>query len=236
METQSPKSIPNGLFIVLDGADGTGKSTCVPLIKKYFDDKGYTTLTTKEPGGCPASEAIRSVLLSQEMSPQAQILLAWAARMEHLKNTIIPALKRGEVVICDRFWDSTWVYQVAMDKVSHKESIPIFEEHVASVMNLLLKVGKTVPDLTIFLTADRVVTEGRRRARNASNGTDVFEAKPESYHADVAAFFRDQLEAYHEMEDEEKWKIKGVDSTFSVEETWVEIEKILDAHLAGIGR
>lgn len=103
-----------GVFITLEGGEGAGKSTNVPWIADYLRSHGKTVLVTREPGGTEVAEVIREVLLSPElpgMNADTELLLMFAARNEHLQTTILPALARGEWVICDRFTDATYAYQ-----------------------------------------------------------------------------------------------------------------------------
>lgn len=103
-----------GVFIALEGGEGAGKSTNAPWIAEYLRSQGKTVLVTREPGGTIVSEAIREILLSPKlpnMDVNTELLLMFAARNEHLQTKILPALARGEWVICDRFTDATYAYQ-----------------------------------------------------------------------------------------------------------------------------
>lgn len=101
-------------FITLEGVDGSGKSTQAKLLKEALEAEGHSVLLTREPGGSPGAEEIRSLVLEGEpdrWSVETEILLFTAARRDHLERTILPALAAGTIVICDRFVDSTRVYQ-----------------------------------------------------------------------------------------------------------------------------
>lgn len=101
-------------FITLEGVDGSGKSTQAKLLKEALEAEGHSVLLTREPGGSPGAEEIRSLVLEGEpdrWSAETEILLFTAARRDHLERTILPALAAGTIVICDRFVDSTRVYQ-----------------------------------------------------------------------------------------------------------------------------
>lgn len=103
-----------GLFITFEGIEGSGKSTQAQLLKEYLVSEGRKVFLTREPGGPKISEQIREILLSnenKEMSPETELLLYLAARSQHTSECIIPALNRGEFVICDRYIDSTLAYQ-----------------------------------------------------------------------------------------------------------------------------
>lgn len=104
----------NGIFITIEGLDGSGKSTQIRLLEEYLKDKGYNVVVTREPGGTRISEDIRKIILdtsNTDMSPYTEALLYAASRAQHVYETILPALKEGKIVICDRFVDSSLVYQ-----------------------------------------------------------------------------------------------------------------------------
>ncbi len=102
------------LFIALEGIEGTGKTTQLPRLGEFLKSRGAPALTTREPGGTPLGERIRDILLhGPEMGPDSELLLMFAARAEHLRQVILPALTRGEWVICDRFTDASYAYQGA---------------------------------------------------------------------------------------------------------------------------
>ena len=103
-----------GLFITLEGGDGSGKSTQIRNIEKFFTEKGRVVLHTREPGGPRISEKLREILLdtgNTEMEAVTEMFIYAAARAQHVRETVIPALERGEIVICDRFVDSSIAYQ-----------------------------------------------------------------------------------------------------------------------------
>ena len=100
-------------FISFEGIDGAGKSTHIEGLAQWFKSRGHVVTLTREPGGTPLAEKFRSLALHESMDPLTEALLMFAARREHLINVIEPALARGEVVLCDRFTDSTYAYQGA---------------------------------------------------------------------------------------------------------------------------
>ena len=100
-----------GLFLTLEGIDGAGKSTHLPAVQKWFVARGLNVTLTREPGGTPLAEALRSMVLSETMDPMTETLLMFAARRDHLRKVISPALQRADIVVCDRFTDSTFAYQ-----------------------------------------------------------------------------------------------------------------------------
>ncbi|TFZ04966.1 dTMP kinase [Ramlibacter rhizophilus] len=100
-----------GIFISFEGIDGAGKSTHIEALAQAFRDRGRIVTCTREPGGTPLAEALRTLALEQAMDPLTEALLMFAARRDHLAQVIEPALARGEVLVCDRFTDATFAYQ-----------------------------------------------------------------------------------------------------------------------------
>lgn len=100
-----------GLFITFEGIDGAGKSTHIEPMAKMMRDAGYKVMVTREPGGTALAEKLRELILQMDMDAMTEALLVFAARRDHIKKVIRPALARGEVVLCDRFTDSTFAYQ-----------------------------------------------------------------------------------------------------------------------------
>ena len=100
-----------GKFITLEGMDGAGKSTHIPMIVELLEARGVEVVSTREPGGTPLGEKLRALLLHEAMHPETETLLMFAARREHIANVIEPALTRGAYVLSDRFTDATYAYQ-----------------------------------------------------------------------------------------------------------------------------
>ena len=102
----------SGRFITVEGIDGAGKSSHIEWLRDYLTSRGESVVVTREPGGTPLGEALRSILLNEPMTPETEMMLMFAARAEHLSAVIRPALERGAWVISDRFSDATYAYQV----------------------------------------------------------------------------------------------------------------------------
>lgn len=165
--------IKPGQFITFEGGEGSGKSTQIKLLADHLRKADYDVLETREPGGSPNAEAIRQYLLSgmaEGKGPRAEAMLFTAARMDHVENTIRPALSAGTWVLCDRFMDSTRVYQ-GMDL--DKETVDLLEK---------IAVEKTRPDMTILL--DLPAKQGLQRAlsRDPDGVKDRFEKEDETLH------------------------------------------------------
>ena len=165
-----------GYFVVFEGGEGAGKSTQEALLADALRVRGLTVVQTREPGGTPAGEAIRRVVLSPEfagLDVRAEALLFAAARGEHADKVIRPALDRGDVVICDRYLDSSVAYQGFARGLGPKR-----------IRDLSLwATQELVPDLTIVLDIDPVEGLGRFEER------DRLEAEPMEYHRQVRAAF-----------------------------------------------
>lgn len=132
-----------GLFITFEGVDGCGKSTQMKLIAEKLRENGIEPVITREPGGCPISEQIRALLLdvnNKEMNIRTEVLLYAAARVQHIKEVILPAIRQGKIVLCDRFLDSSLAYQGYGRQLGEDEVL------------LANSYAKThaVPDLTLF--------------------------------------------------------------------------------------
>jgi len=131
-----------GRFITLEGIEGSGKSTLVPYIRDFLESAGKTVVITREPGGTSLGEQIRLLLLDPtygNLTPSAELLLIFAARVEHLEKVIKPALERGSWVVCDRFTDATYVYQGKGRNIPSAQ-IDVLAEWVQ---------GEVSPDLTL---------------------------------------------------------------------------------------
>jgi dTMP kinase len=164
-----------GRFITFEGGEGTGKSTHAALLAERLKAFGVGVHLTREPGGSPGAEILRYVILSGVAKPlgaEAEAMLFAAARDDHLKTVIRPALERGVWVICDRFADSTRVYQGVAGEVDSR-SIRALERIV---------VGDTKPDLTCILDVPAAVGMQRAAKRRGDTGADRFENEALAFH------------------------------------------------------
>jgi dTMP kinase len=169
-----------GRFITLEGGEGAGKSTQIGLLKTWLEDRGKTVVATREPGGAPGAEMIRTLLVEgpvEKWDGPTEALLHFAARREHLRSTVWPALKIGSWVISDRFADSTRAYQ------GYGHGLDL-----ATVERLYeVAVGDFRPDLTLIL--DLPIETGLARAA-ARRGTETrYESLPIAFHQRVKAGF-----------------------------------------------
>ncbi len=165
-----------GRFITLEGGEGTGKSTQVRMLAEALRGLGLPVMATREPGGAPAAEDIRTLLVEgavRRWSPVSETLLHYAARREHLDHAILPALAAAQWVVCDRFADSTMAYQ--------GYGLGLGREFVTALHRLV--VGTFSPDLTLIL--DLPVDEGLARAGARASGGDRYERMDLGFHARV---------------------------------------------------
>lgn len=171
-----------GRFITLEGGEGTGKSSHGRLLAQRLRSHGIDVVLTREPGGSPGAEIVRHVILSgaaQPFGPEAEAILFAAARDDHLNQTIRPALERGAWVICDRFSDSTRVYQGILGGVDLK-LIQALER---------ITVGRDRPDLTIVLDVPAEVGLKRAAKRRGGETADRFEAETLEFHSRLREAF-----------------------------------------------
>jgi dTMP kinase len=172
-----------GRFITFEGGEGTGKSTQASLLADRLRSLGIAVVLTREPGGSPGAEAIRHVILSgaaKPLGPIAEAILFAAARDDHVRTTIEPALARGAWVVCDRFIDSTRVYQGALGHVDPK-FIRALERAT---------IGELMPDLTFMLDAPADEGLARAHKRRAGEEIDRFEMEALAFHEGLREAYR----------------------------------------------
>jgi dTMP kinase len=171
-----------GKFITLEGGEGGGKSTQITRLKQALEGAGLTVITTREPGGTPAGERIRALLVEGEpgsLSPTAEALLHFAQRAEHLERIIRPALARGAWVISDRFADSTMAYQGYGHRLGRKPIEALYK----------LVCGSFRPHLTLIL--DVPVELGLERAASRRGSETRYERMDAAFHERLRKGFRD---------------------------------------------
>ena len=177
---------PKGYFITLEGVDGCGKSTQAAALKQRLEQFGYTVRRTREPGGCPIAESVRDMLLVKEdngMCPEAEALLFAAARAQHLREVILPAVEKGEIVLCDRFVDSSLAYQGAARGLG--------VEWIREINRLAF--GEGAPNATLYL---RLPHEAAMARRLSVSQPDRIEQAGDSFHAKTEAAFEEMSRAY----------------------------------------
>ncbi|WP_313755682.1 dTMP kinase [Tissierella sp.] len=189
-----------GLFIALEGPDGSGKSTIIKLIGNYLKDKGIEFVITREPGGTLIGEEIRHIILDKKninMGAETEALLYAASRGQHIHEKILPSLEAGKIVLCDRFVLSSLAYQ----GVGRNLGI----EEVKSINDFAIK--GVYPDLILFFHVDPEITLERK----TQNGGDRLEEEGNDFHRTVYEGYMELLKRYPK-------NIKIIDATKSIEE------------------
>ena len=192
-----------GIFITMEGPDGSGKSTQIELLKEYLEGAGYDVLITREPGGTRISEAIREIILNSEyteMSPVTEMMLYASARAQLIAEVIGPAIESGKAVISDRFVDSSLVYQ-GMARGLGVETV--YEINKVAI-------GEYMPQLTIMLDLPAEVGISRKKDQKE---LDRMELESLEFHKKVAAGYREMAERFPE-------RIKRIDATLPIEEIY----------------
>ena len=200
-----------GYFISFEGGDGSGKSTQIQILREFLEERGYDVILTREPGGTPISEKIRSIILDKansEMDDMTEALLYAAARAQLVSQIIRPALEEGKVVICDRFVDSSMAYQAYARWLGDSvQTINAFA------------VGDCMPDLTILLKVNPQV--GSSRIGNRER--DRIELASSDFHKKV-------YEGYLQLEKLYPERIVGIDAADTIEN----ISGIISERIAGL--
>ncbi len=203
-----------GNFITFEGIEGAGKSSNISYAGTLLKNSGKPLLLTREPGGTPLGETLRELLLGHQhegISFKAELLLMFAARAQHLESKILPALERGEWVICDRFTDATYAYQGGGRKL---------DTAVISVLETLVQ-GERRPDLTILL--DLPVAMGLERAGKRS--------APDRFEKEKLDFFEHVRAAYLHIAEREPQRVKVVDASKTLQQVQQQIKSILATFL-----
>jgi dTMP kinase len=195
------------MFITFEGIDGSGKSSQIELLHHRLERAGHEVVCLRDPGGAPLSERIRSVLLdpAMQIAPFAEMLLFSAARTQLVEETILPALKKGKVVISDRFYDSTTAYQGIGRGIAELEWLVEFHRHVT---------GGLVPDRTYFL--DLPLGHARMRLGSRSPDSDRMERSDN-------AFYQRVIQGYHQIAASEPDRLKVIDAMADIDEMHLEI-------------
>jgi dTMP kinase len=199
-----------GVFITFEGCEGCGKSTQVRKLENHLKAQGCEVVSTREPGGTSVAESIRSILLdpgNETLSPVTELLLYEAARAQHVRERILPALEAGKIVISDRFFDSTTAYQGAGRGLGAEDVVRLHA----------IATGGLTPDLTIVID----VPAALGLARATQGGSDRIEREKIDFHERVRAEFLRLARAEPE-------RIRVVDGTRSIVEVAAAIREIVD--------
>lgn len=203
-----------GLFITFEGGEGAGKSTQVQCLAKALETLGHQVIVTREPGGTQGAESIRNLLVQGSVDkwlPESELLLHFAARADHAARLIKPALDKGDIVICDRFTDSTYAYQ------AYGHGLP-----TESIGNIdAIATGNLTPDITFLL--DITPQKGIKRASKRKNDENRYENMDFAFHERVHEGFL-QLAAQHAK------RYTVLDATDSVENISQRIIEVVTNH------
>jgi len=203
-----------GMFITLEGVEGAGKSTNIPFISGLLERAGHTVVLTREPGGTKLGERIRSILLDPDpdlsIDPESELLLMFAARAQHFHEVILPALKTGKTVLCDRFTDASFAYQGA------GRGIPIGK--IAQLQTWLQ--GDLRPDLTLIFDID--VEEGLKRANNRGH--------PDRFEQEKIDFFQ-RIRDYYLQRAPQRDRYRVIDASGEIASVEAQLEKVISTFL-----
>ncbi len=201
-----------GKFITFEGPEGSGKTSVIVAVKEILENEGYTVLTTREPGGIKIAEEIRKIILNKEnteMDARAEALLFAASRSQHFHEKILPALNEYQIILCDRFIDSSLAYQ------GHARELGI-----DNVYNLnKFGIGDTLPDLTLFIDVPPSV--GLKRVFSNTRKVDRLDLETLKFHEKV-------YEGYMIIADKFKNRFKIVDGTNQVSKVIQDSLKIIN--------
>lgn len=208
-----------GIFITLEGPDGSGKSSQLTLLADFLRQQGYPAITTREPGGTAIGDQIRKVLMTlknQEMQPRTEILLFQASRAQLVEQVILPALEQGEVILCDRYADSTLAYQGYGYRCFTLEQLrPL----------VAFATGGLLPDLTLLLDVDVEVGLRRRLQEGDWTRMDAYEL---SFHQRVRAGYLEMAQA-----ESQRWVV--IDAGQPPEKVQEDIRQVVLERLAQAG-
>ena len=215
-KTQLPSK---GKFISFEGGEGGGKTTQIKLLTEALNDAGIETLQTREPGGSPGAEAIRSLLVEGETDrwdATTETLLHFAARRDHLTKIILPALDKGQWVLTDRFADSTMAYQGYGHGVSKKAIHSLFQ----------FVAGNRQPDMTVILDLPARDGLARAEARGAEKASEVHQ-KEDRYEG-MGADFHDRLrDGFLDIAKKNRKRCVVIDTTRSIEDIQLDIKRLV---------
>ena len=205
-----------GLFVSFEGIEGCGKTTQILTLSALLDERSVTHTITREPGGTRVGEGIRKILLNSEtinLTATAELLLFYASRSQNIHEKIGPALERGEVVICDRFYDASMAYQ------GYGRGLPL--EFIEKLTDLVC--GEYRPDVTILLDVDPET--GLRRARARNSGQVEEEGR---FEAEDLPFYGRVRQGYLELAERNPDRIRMIQADRSIEDVASDIAQLLE--------
>jgi dTMP kinase len=215
--------MPQGFFLTFEGLDGSGKSTQLRLLKEWLEKQGKPVTATRQPGGTATGDAIRALLLdsgTRSLSPLAELGLMFSDRAQSIAEVIQPALERGQIVLCDRFTDSTEAYQGGGRELGSKIVLDLH----ASIC------GALTPDLTVLLLPDLDLSLARARGRNRRSvrargrNENRFESEDHAFYARVLA-------KYHEIAARAPTRVAVINGDAPIDEVHRRITQVVETRL-----
>lgn len=207
--------VHQGCFITVEGSEGSGKTTSLNFISHWLTERNVDFILTREPGGTPLAEQIRQILLHPQggevIDDAAELLMVFAARAQHLRHVIKPALAAGRIVVCDRFTDTTWAYQGGGRQMN--------VEWIAQLEAMVQ--GELRPDMTLFL--DVPVDIGLQRASQRS--------EPDRFEREAIDFFERIRSAYQQRAKQFDEQYVVIDSSQVIENVNQALDRALSEHL-----
>ena len=210
-------SVTPGKFLTLEGGEGVGKTTNLTFIQQYLEERGINLVLTREPGGTPLSESVRDLLLDKSykgMNSDAELLLVFAARAEHINAKILPALMAGQWVLSDRFTDASFAYQGNGRQLGFSR-IEMLEQFVQKGFQ---------PDMTLLLDADVELGMSRVEQRDEK---DRFESEQMD-------FFNRVRSGYLQRAEQDPTRMKVIDAMLPIEGVQKQIKERLDELIARV--
>jgi dTMP kinase len=205
----------NNNFIVFEGGEGSGKTTQILKLKEYLESEGYDVVMTREPGGVPTSESIREIILNQNIEPVTEALLFAGARKEHLAKKVVPALKEGKIVLCDRFLFSSLAYQGYARDLGIEEVYNINKPAI----------GDVIPGLTLFLDLEPEIGI-ERILSNRADEINRLDKESIEFHKKVRKGYENAIAAYPE------YKSKKIDASQDMEKIAQDIRESISEYLS----
>lgn len=218
--------MPRGLFITLEGLDGSGKTTQIKRLAAWMDKRGLQTVVTRQPGGTATGDRVRALLLDSGSTPLAsmtEMALMFADRAQAIAEVIEPALAAGHVVLCDRFTDSTEAYQGGGRQLG--------SERVLELHRLIC--GNLQPDLTLLLLPSLDASLARARRRNEKHAAKTGQDE-NRFEQEQGEFFRRVWEKYREIARRETDRVVVIEGNLSVDEVYEQIVEAVSERLVAL--
>ncbi|MBT3066630.1 dTMP kinase [Rhodoferax sp. U11-2br] len=205
----------HGLFITFEGIDGAGKSTHIDALARAFEAQGRVVTLTREPGGTPLAEKLRTLILNDPMDALTEALLVFAARRDHLQQRIEPALARGEVVISDRFTDATFAYQGGGRGYDWKTLLNL--EQMIQTTQGPKGIFLRQPDVTLWFELDPEIAAQRLAGARV----------PDKFESQNAAFFKRVSDGYAQRLQADPQRFARINADQAREAVWQEVRQVM---------